>query len=113
MADAEGWERVIALDLVPDGKSIRAAFDDDIDVLLYRSGDRMFATTLRCTHQGAPLDRGPIGAGAAPTVTCAAHGSMFDLGSGKVMRGPAAAPLDVFDVRVSDDGMVELRPREA
>ncbi|HEX6844369.1 MAG TPA: Rieske (2Fe-2S) protein [Actinomycetota bacterium] len=113
MADAEGWERVIALDLVPDGKSTRAAYDDDIDVLLYRSGDRIFATTLRCTHQGAPLDRGPVSAGASPTVTCAAHGSMFDLETGKVMRGPAAAPLDVFDVRLSDDGMVELRPREA
>lgn len=113
MADAEGWERVIALEMVPEGKGTRAAFDDDIDVLLVRSGDRVFATTLRCTHQGAPLDRGPVGAGSAPTVICPAHGSMFDLDSGKVMRGPAAAPLDVFDVRVSDDGMVELRPRDA
>lgn len=113
MADAEGWERVIALDLVPEGKATRAAFDDDIDVLLYRNADRIFALTLRCTHQGAPLDRGQIHDTASThTVTCSAHGSMFDLDVGTVMRGPAAAPLDVFESRVSDDGMIELRSRE-
>jgi nitrite reductase/ring-hydroxylating ferredoxin subunit len=112
MPDPDGWERVIALELVPVGKATRAAYDDDTDVLLFRNADRLFATALRCSHQGAPLDRGVIAdTPSSHTVTCAAHGSMFDLETGSVMRGPATSSVDAFETRVSDDGMVELRPR--
>ena len=48
--------------------------------------------------------------GSLPTVTCPAHGSMFDLTDGEVRRGPAIHPVPAFDVRVVD-GIVEVRPR--
>ena len=113
MGTDEGWIEIIRGELVPDGKATRAAYDDDSDLMLYRSGEKLFAIGLRCTHQGAPLDRGVVSVQTSmQTVTCAAHGSMFDLESGKVMRGPAGEPVPAFETRVTD-GMIEVRPREA
>nr|MBA3737703.1 nitrite reductase (NAD(P)H) small subunit [Actinomycetota bacterium] len=45
------------------------------------------------------------------TVTCPAHGSMFNLETGKTMRPPATKPVPVYDVKV-EDGRVFVRPRE-
>jgi nitrite reductase/ring-hydroxylating ferredoxin subunit len=104
----DGWIAVGALDDLPHGRGQRAAAGDGI-VLLVRSGDRVFALGNRCTHQGAPLDRGRVKLGeSTATVTCAAHGSVFDLQDGRVLRGPATKPEDVFETRVVD-GTVEVR----
>jgi nitrite reductase/ring-hydroxylating ferredoxin subunit len=46
--------------------------------------------------------------GVDPTVTCPAHGSMFRLADGRVMRPPAGTPVASYEARVTD-GMVELR----
>jgi nitrite reductase/ring-hydroxylating ferredoxin subunit len=85
---------------------------DGTDVLIVRAGDRVFAIGNRCTHQGAPLDRGVARAdGPMPTVTCPAHGSVFSLEDGAVRRGPAAAPVPAYEARVAD-GALEVRPRD-
>ena len=49
-------------------------------------------------------------AGSVKTVTCPAHGSTFNLETGKVMRPPASKPVPVYDVKV-EDGRVFVRPR--
>ena len=72
----------------------------------------MFAIGNQCTHQGAGLDKGVVKiAGSVKTVTCPAHGSTFNLETGKVMRPPASKPVPVYDVKV-EDGRVYVRPRE-
>ena len=64
----------------------------------------------RCTHQGAPLNRGVVReSGSLLTVTCPLHGSTFQLTDGRVMRGPATERLPVFESRVND-GTLEVRP---
>ena len=79
--------------------------------MLVRSGDRVFAIANRCTHMGAPLDRGRLQLGESlATVTCAAHGSVFNLEDGRVLRGPATKPEDAYETRVVD-GTVEIRLR--
>jgi nitrite reductase/ring-hydroxylating ferredoxin subunit len=106
----DGWIAAGALDEVSEGKGLRVAIDD-VSVLLVRSGDRVFAIGSRCTHQGAPLDRGRVKLGeSTSTVTCPAHGSVFDLANGRVLRGPATRPADSYETRVVD-GAVEIRPR--
>jgi 3-phenylpropionate/trans-cinnamate dioxygenase ferredoxin component len=81
-------------------------------VFVLAAADQVFAIGADCTHQGAALDRGVIKiAGSVRTVTCPAHGSMFDLGTGKVMRPPASKPVPVYDVKV-EDGLVFVRPRD-
>ena len=111
MSDAaEGWRPAVSLDDLPERRSTRVMLDD-VPVMLYRTEERIYAIGARCSHQGAPLERGPVKIGGSlATVTCAAHGSMFRLDDGTVMRGPATQPVPAFDVRV-EDGTVELRDR--
>ena len=81
-------------------------------VLLVRAGELVLAVGNQCTHQGAGLDRGVVRiSGSVRTVTCPAHGSMFNLETGKVMRPPASKPLPVYDVKI-EDGRLYVRARE-
>jgi nitrite reductase/ring-hydroxylating ferredoxin subunit len=106
-----GWTEVGPLAELPEGRATRFSLGGT-DVLLLRSGERVFAVGNRCTHQGAPLDRGVSRAGGPmPTVTCPAHGSVFSLEDGTVRRGPAARPLPVFETRVAG-GSLAVRPAE-
>ena len=108
---ADWIEVVLEADLV-DGKPTRVNFGDE-PVLLLRAGEEVFAIGNQCTHQGAGLDRGVARiSGSVRTVTCPAHGSMFNLETGEVMRPPATKPVAVYDVRV-EEGEILLRRRDA
>jgi nitrite reductase/ring-hydroxylating ferredoxin subunit len=109
-ATDEGWASAGAFEALPEGKGAKVEVGDAI-VLLVRSGERVFAIGNRCTHQGAPLDRGRVKlSGSLATVTCPAHGSVFGLEEGRVMRGPATKPVASYETRVVD-GTVEVRAR--
>ena len=104
------WADVARLADLTDSKPVRVAVDDSA-VLLLKVNDEMFVIGNQCTHQGAGLDRGVVKiAGSVRTVTCPAHGSVFRLDDGKVMRPPATKPVSVYDVKV-EDGRVFVRPR--
>ena len=104
------WTTAMALDDLREHKGARVDIGDQ-PVMLCRDADRIWAIGAKCTHQGAPLDRGVVRVGGSlVTVTCPAHGSMFNLEDGSVVRGPATNPEPAFEVRVTD-GMIELRPR--
>lgn len=107
-----GWVGVLSSEALPDRKPARVVVDG-FDVLVVRDGERLFAIGNRCTHQGAPLDRGRVTfSGSLAQVTCPAHGSTFDLATGRVMRAPATAPEPAYDARVND-GTIELRGRDS
>jgi nitrite reductase/ring-hydroxylating ferredoxin subunit len=106
----EDWVAVRGVDELVDRKAIRVVLGGEA-VFVLRAGDDVFAIGNQCTHQGAGLDRGVVKiAGSVRTVTCPAHGSVFRLDDGKVMRPPATKPVPVYDVKV-EDGRVFLRPR--
>jgi nitrite reductase/ring-hydroxylating ferredoxin subunit len=106
-----GWTAVLASDELVDGHAVRVTVGEDEVVLLLRRGDVLFAIGDRCTHAEAPLHRGRIiPMGSTVTVTCPAHGSMFSLSDGRVMRGPATQPEPAYDVRVQGD-QIEIKPR--
>ena len=101
---------VVALEKLRHDRATHIVLDDGT-VLLYRTAERIYAIGNRCTHQGAPLDRGPVRVGGSTaTVTCPAHGSMFRLEDGVVVRGPAHEPVPAYDVRITS-GTVEIRRR--
>jgi nitrite reductase/ring-hydroxylating ferredoxin subunit len=108
--DVADWTEVaLEADLV-DGKPMRVTFGNE-SVLLLRAGEDVFAIGNQCTHQGAALDKGVVRlSGSVRTVTCPAHGSMFRLEDGKVMRPPATRAVPAYDVRI-DDGRVFARLR--
>jgi nitrite reductase/ring-hydroxylating ferredoxin subunit len=106
----ERWIAVLPVADLPPNTSRRVVVDD-LDVLLVRTDQEVLAVADRCTHQGAPLHKGVIKAtGAMKTVTCAAHGSMFQLSDGRVLRGPATSRLPTYDVRENGDAL-EVRER--
>jgi nitrite reductase/ring-hydroxylating ferredoxin subunit len=104
------WIDAADFDELVQGRSLRVALGSEV-LLLVKDGDRVFAIGNQCTHQGAGLDRGVVRlAGSVRTVTCPAHGSVFRLDDGKVMRPPAMKPALVYDVKV-EDGRVFVRLR--
>jgi len=55
-----------------------------------------------CTHLGCSLSRGDL---ENTLVTCPCHGSIFDVTSGKVRRGPAKKPEPSYRVEVRDGSL--------
>ena len=108
--DDDGWVAAMNLDELADRKPVQARVGD-AEVLVVRNGDELFAVGNRCTHQLAPLHRGPVRfSGSLRTVRCALHGSTFDLATGRVIQGPATRPEPSYETRVVD-GVVQIRDR--
>src|SRR3954471_5014292 len=85
---------------------------EGIPALLYRTDDRRYGLSNRCTHAGGPLNEGEFDDSAmgGPCVKCPWHQSVFSLEDGAVIHGPAAVPQPTYDVRVVD-GKIEARRR--
>jgi nitrite reductase/ring-hydroxylating ferredoxin subunit len=110
LVHSSSWIDVFDASALTEGKPSRAAVEG-LTVLVVQSAGEYFAIGNQCTHQGAGLDRGVIKmAGSVKTVTCPAHGSMFNLETGKPMRPPATKPVPVYEVKV-ENGRVFVRPR--
>ncbi len=106
------WADVGSQESVPERRPLRVEVGGTL-VLLVRAGDQLLAIGNQCTHQCAGLDEGVVKvAGSVKTVTCPAHGSMFNVETGRVMRPPATRPVPVYDVKV-EGGRVYVRPRGA
>ena len=108
---ADDWLPAIDADALSVGKAVRVEVAGTIVLLVRGVDDSIFAVAARCTHQGAPLDRGVLNLrDSDPTVTCPAHGSIFSVVDGRVRRGPATRPVEAFEARLNG-GKVELRAR--
>ena len=107
------WIKVGKADMLPDGvvQEIRAG---DRTVLLARVDENYYATQARCPHLRAHLARGKLD---GAVVTCPAHGSTFDVTTGRnlawveslpgLIRGVAKAlakpkDLNTFPVKVEE-----------
>ncbi len=74
-------------------------------VCLGRDAGGIYAMTLTCTHAGC--DMGEFGSVSPQGLFCGCHGSEFDA-NGNVVRGPAKAPLDHFNVTVDASGNLTI-----
>ncbi len=72
-------------------------------VALYRTAGTVYATNDTCPHAAAE------GNYHGYVVTCPRHGGPFDIRTGRAVKMPAIAPIEVFPVRV-DGGDVFLSP---
>ncbi|MGH7466488.1 MAG: Rieske (2Fe-2S) protein [Longimicrobiales bacterium] len=63
----------------------------------------LYAFDDTCTHAGCSLAKGKLD---GTTITCACHGSQFDVTSGAVLRGPAARPVRSRLVQVEGDNIL-------
>jgi nitrite reductase/ring-hydroxylating ferredoxin subunit len=102
----EGLIELMPVAELPQSKAIRADSPWG-PLLVYRDGESVFAISNACTHMGAPLHRGTINRQTStPLATCPAHGSMFDLATGKVRRGPALNPVTAYEARIEGEQVV-------
>jgi nitrite reductase/ring-hydroxylating ferredoxin subunit/uncharacterized membrane protein len=106
-----GWHDLCGVGELPDRRPVRRQLGY-LSLLVYRQGPEVSVLSDRCSHLGGPLHQGRIVVerGAA-CIACPWHGSTFAIADGAVVHGPATARQPAFEVRVTADGRVELRPR--
>ena len=75
-----------------------------VRLAVFRIGGEVFAIDDHCPHRGFPLRDGTIVAG---QVRCRTHGSVFDLRSGELRRGPASCGVGTYRVEILD-GVVRV-----
>ena len=63
----------------------------------------LYAFDDACTHTHCSLAKGTL---VGTTVTCACHGSQFDVTSGAVLRGPAQRPERSRRVQVEGENLL-------
>lgn len=87
---------------VADGQ-MRVFVVDGTKVNVANASGHLYAFDDTCTHMGCSLANGELH---GTTVTCACHGSQFDVTSGAVLRGPAQRPVRSRSLQVNDDELL-------
>jgi 3-phenylpropionate/trans-cinnamate dioxygenase ferredoxin subunit/naphthalene 1,2-dioxygenase system ferredoxin subunit len=70
------------------------------EILIVKTGTQIFAIGNKCTHMGCKLSSGKLD---GETVRCPCHGSMFNVRTGEVVKGPAKNPEPSYHVTVEND----------
>jgi nitrite reductase/ring-hydroxylating ferredoxin subunit/uncharacterized membrane protein len=103
-----GWRHLGALDEFVDNEPMARAVDG-VPLLVVRRGTGVDVLGNTCSHLSGPLDEGTLSyEGGEACITCPWHNSVFSLGTGEVVHGPATAPQPKFSTRVTD-GSIEVR----
>jgi 3-phenylpropionate/trans-cinnamate dioxygenase ferredoxin subunit len=85
-------------DLEPD-KMIGVEADGK-EILVANIDGKYYAISDRCTHMSCKVSEGSL---KGQNVTCPCHGSVFDLKTGNVVKGPAKKPEPVFQVKAEGE----------
>ena len=87
---------------VADGK-MRVFDVSGTSVNVVNADGQLYAFDDTCTHMGCSLANGELD---GTTVTCACHGSQFDVTSGAVLRGPARRPVRSRTVQIEGEELL-------
>src|SRR5437764_12950066 len=96
--EPDGFVPVAKTTDVPPGRMTVVAIDRERIMLAHVEG-RFYAMRDMCGHRNAPLSRGKLD---GHIVECPLHFAQFVVRTGKLMDGPIAADVHVYEVR--DDG---------
>jgi nitrite reductase/ring-hydroxylating ferredoxin subunit len=89
-------------DLELDG--LKAVSVEGVPICLARTADGMIrAISNVCSHEQASLSEGSI---IGTSVECPAHGSLFDLVTGRVSGAPAETAIPTYSVTIEDGQIV-------
>jgi nitrite reductase/ring-hydroxylating ferredoxin subunit/uncharacterized membrane protein len=109
---ALGWHDLCPLAELPEGRPVRRQLGY-LGVLVLREGNAVHVLTDHCAHLGGPLHQGRVTSiGGVDCVICPWHGSTFRLTDGAVRHGPSTARQPAFKTRISDAGVVQVRPQD-
>jgi len=102
----DGFVPVVRVSELPPGAMRWAALDRE-RVLIANVEGVFYALQDACGHRQAPLSRGTL---AGCVVECPLHFARFDIRTGRLVSGPAAADVPTYEVRVEGD-TVYAKPR--
>jgi nitrite reductase/ring-hydroxylating ferredoxin subunit len=69
------------------------------EICVANVGGKYYAIGNRCTHMGCSLSNGTL---RAENVTCPCHGSVFNVLTGAVVKGPAQKSEPAYRVRIEE-----------
>ena len=70
------------------------------EICVANIGGKYYAIGNRCTHMGCLLSDGTL---RGENVTCPCHGSVFNVLTGAVVKGPAQKSEPAYGVRIEED----------
>lgn len=73
------------------------------EIAVSRVNGTLYAFNDICTHRGCNLTMG--GEIEGTSITCECHGSVFDMGTGAALEGPATEPVATYQVREEGDDL--------
>ncbi len=100
LPSATPGQRLAELSAIPVGQAVSAELDGASVIVARPSATTAACFSAVCTHEGCTV------APAGEKLLCPCHGSEFDATTGKVLRGPAPAPLPGIAVRVQNGAVV-------
>lgn len=107
MTELSTFVRACALSDLPAEGAI-AAEVQGTSLAVVRAGGEVFALDALCSHAQVELCDGDV---YDYTIECPAHGSCFDVRTGKATQWPARTPVATYPVRIEgDDVLVSLGP---
>ena len=102
--------RLAAVSEIPEG-GMTMREHDGRSITLATVDGKIYAMNDVCTHSGAPLHMGQLGAAGSPyLLTCPWHAAHYDITTGKVYQDtPWAVDTEVYPVEISgEDVLVDL-----
>lgn len=103
----ESYTDVAAAGELEEGKMHKVEVDGR-PVVLVKDPTGLYAFGGTCSHYGCGLWEGELN---EHVVTCACHGSQFDVRNGSLVHGPATDPVPSYKVR-QREGRVQVRIEE-
>ncbi len=70
------------------------------EILLTNVQGKYYAIGNRCTHMNCMLAEGSLN---GANVTCPCHGSVFDVKTGNMVKGPARKPEPVYQTKIEGE----------
>ena len=108
----EKWQKLdVAANGLEDRKPVVGKTKQGVDVMVAKLDGTIYAIGNVCTHAGGPLNEGTWVGADRCEIQCPWHGSRFCVKDGAAHGGPATFDEPAFEVRISDQGFVEVRPR--
>jgi 3-phenylpropionate/trans-cinnamate dioxygenase ferredoxin subunit len=96
---------------LPAQGSVRRVDLDGEPVAIVATEGEYHAINDICSHDEVSLADGEV---EGHTVECWLHGSRFDVRTGEALSLPAKKPVDVYDIKILDDGVyLSIAPKPA
>ncbi len=96
------YVKVCSVAELPAQGSVRRVDVDGVPVAIVATEGGYHAIDDTCSHDEVSLADGEV---EGHTVECWLHGSRFDVRTGEALCLPARKPVDVYDIKIQEDGV--------